>query len=150
MIIKKDQKGASLVIALVILLVITILGISSVRLSTQDLIIATNELQQMLVFQATESARKKMVNFFNVYKWVDDGTTPDTEIQQLDLGRVSSTVVITRGATYPCFGQSGEAMSMGPDNTKCRIYTFDISSNLLGTGARDQLFKGEGKEIPSQ
>ena len=148
-IIKKNQHGASLVIALVILLVITILGISSVRLSSQDLIIASNEQQQMMVFQATESARKRVVSFFNVYRWVDDGTAPSSVTRQMDFGNITSNVEITRGAKYVCFGQSGEAMSLGPDANKCRVFTFDIDSRLVGTGASDQLFKGEGKELPN-
>ncbi len=143
------QAGVSLIVALVVLLVITMLGISSVRLSSQDLIIASNEQQQMMVSQASESAKRKVVNFYNVYKWIDDGTTPDIQTRELDTGRVKSAVTITRGAEYTCFGQSGEAASIGPDATRCRIYTFSIDSTLQGTGARDQLFKGEGKELPA-
>ncbi len=152
MIIIKKQKGASLIIALVVLLVITILGISSVRLSSQDLIIASNEQQQMMVFQATESARKQVVNFYNVYKWIDDETTPSTLTQQINSGNVRSDITITRGAAYTCFGQAGqegEANSIGVGTNKCRVYTFAIDSQLLGTGARAKLFKGEGKELPS-
>lgn len=145
----KNQQGASLVIALVILLVITILGISSVRLSSQDLIIASNEQQQMMVHQAAESAKKQVVNFYNVYKWIDDQTLPNTMTQQLNSGNVQSDITISRGATYTCFGQAGAANSVGIGTNKCRVYTFSINSQLLGTGARTQLFKGEGKELPA-
>ena len=145
----KNQQGVSLVIALVVLLVITMIGISSVRLSSQDIIIASNEQQQMMISQASESARKKVVSFYNVYRWINDETLPDEQIQELNTGRVRSNVVITRGEIYNCFGQSGEAMSLGPGASKCRVYTFDIDSKLLGTGARNRLFKGEGKEIPT-
>ncbi len=145
----KYQAGASLIAALVVLLVITMIGISGVRLSTQDLMIASNEQQQMMVSQASESASNKVVNFFNVYQWIEDETLPDIQARVLDSGSVKSEVSIGRGAKYTCFGQSGEAMSLGPSATKCRVYTFDINSTLVGTGARDRLFKGEGKELPS-
>ncbi len=145
----KHQEGVSLVVALVVLLVITMIGISSVRLSTQDVIIASNEQQQMLIDQASESARKKVVSFYNVYKWIDDETTPDVQSRQLGSGNIQSNVVITRGAKYTCFGQDGEAMSIGPSTNKCRVYTFAIDSVLLGTGAHTKLIKGEGKELPA-
>ncbi len=145
----KYQTGASLIIALVVLLITTMIGISAVRLSTQDLMIASNEQQKMMVAQASESARNKVVNFFNVYKWIEDETLPSIQTRQLDSGSVKSEVTIARGAKYICFGQSGEAMSIGPGATQCRVYTFDINSTLVGTGARDRLFKGEGKELPS-
>ncbi len=147
--IKNRQSGASLIIALVVLLVITMLGISSVRLSSQDIIIASNEQQQMLVSQASESASRKVVNFYNVYKWLEDETMPSVQTRQLTSGSVKSDITITRGTKYTCFGQSGEAMSIGPGATQCRVYTFAINSILVGTGARHQLFKGEGKELPS-
>jgi len=143
---KKNQQGVALIVALVILLVITILGISSVRLSTQDLMIANNEQQQMFVAQATESARNRVVSFYNVIQWINDETTPETQTRSLSVGKVRSTVTITRGASYNCLGQSGEASSVGVGANRCRIYRFAIDSTLLGTGARQQLLKGEGKE----
>ncbi len=145
----KYQTGVSLIVALVVLLVITILGISSVRLSSQDLMIASNEQQQMMVSQASESASRKTAIFYNVYKWLEDGTQPDTQTRQIMSGNVTSDVTITRGTDYICFGQSGEAMSLGPDATRCRVYTFSVDSKLVGTGARDRLFRGKGKELPA-
>lgn len=145
----KHQSGVSLIVALVVLLVITILGISSVRLSSQDLMIASNEQQQMMVSQASESASRKTAIFYNVYKWLEDGTQPDTQTRQVTSGNITSDVEISRGAEYICFGQSGEAMSIGPGSTRCRVYTFAIDSRLAGTGARDRLYKGQGKELPA-
>lgn len=136
-------------VALVVLLIITMLGISAARLSTQDLIIASNEQQMMMVTQASESARSKSVSFYNLFKWLDDGTLPAKQTQQLDTGSVESKIAVDVGEKYICYGQSGEAMSLGPGATWCRVYTFTVDSRLTGTGAHNRVMKGEGKELPS-
>lgn len=147
--ILKKQEGVSLIVALVVLLIITILGISAARLSSQDLIIASNEQQQMMVSQASESARSKTVSFYNLFQWLENRTEPDIQTRSLSTGSVKSEITVDVGEQYVCYGQSGEAMSVGAGASLCRVYTFSVDSRLIGTGAYDRVIKGEGKELPS-
>ena len=134
---------------LVILLVISVLSMSSIRLSIMDVLISSNEEQQMLVSQASETASKKVVTFYHLFNWLDTGSEPAAVSREIKDAQVTSTVNLSAGDFYPCFGQSGEAMSLGPAAPKCRVYSFDIDSKIKGTGARSKLSKGEGKEFPN-
>ena len=53
---KVQQQGMALVMALIMLLVITVLGVSAARMSNTDTQIASNSLYSILVFQGAESA----------------------------------------------------------------------------------------------
>lgn len=52
-----NESGSTLIIALIILLVVTIVGISSINTSTTELAIARNERLHTIVFYAAEAAR---------------------------------------------------------------------------------------------
>ena len=53
---QKQQQGMALLVALVMLLVITIIGVSTVRLSKIDTQAAGNSIFSLMVFQGAESA----------------------------------------------------------------------------------------------
>ena len=146
---KSSQQGASLFVGLLILLVISILGMSSVRLSIIDTMIASNDEQQMLVTQTSETVRKKVVYFYHLFQWIKEGDNPDDITTTIKSAKVFSKVTLDSGEFYPCFGQSGEAMSLGPAAPKCRVFSFKIDSKIAGTGAQETLVKGEGKEFPN-
>lgn len=142
------QKGVSLLITLIMLMVISMIGVSAVRMSSQDLMIASNEQQQMLVNQTSESSRREVVSFYNLFQWLEEGTIPASRVHTLDSGEIKTTIALTQGIDYPCLGQSGEAMSIGAGMNKCRAYNFSVKSKLQGTGAIAERFKSEGKELP--
>ncbi|MCK5895292.1 MAG: pilus assembly PilX N-terminal domain-containing protein [Cocleimonas sp.] len=146
---KSAQQGASLFMGLVILLVISILGISSVRLSILDTLMASNDEQKMLVTQTSETTKKKVVYFYYLFKWISANETPEKITTTMKSTTISSQVEINSGEFYPCFGQTGEAMSLGPAAPKCRVFSFEIESKIAGTGAQERLVKGEGKEFPN-
>ena len=50
---KNRQQGVALVMALIMLLVITILGVSAVRMSSLDTQVAGNSMYSSLVFQGS-------------------------------------------------------------------------------------------------
>ena len=50
------QAGMTLVTSLMMLLVMTILGVTAIRLSSVDLLIANNYQHQLSVYQAAKSA----------------------------------------------------------------------------------------------
>jgi hypothetical protein len=144
-----SQQGASLLVGLVILLVISILGVSSVRLSILDTLMASNDEQQMLVTQTSETAKKQVVYFYHLFKWISEGENPDDITTTIKSTHISSRITLDSGEFYPCFGQAGEAMSLGPAAPKCRVFSFEIDSKIAGTGAQEKLVKGEGKEFPN-
>lgn len=145
----KNQQGVSLLITLIMLLVISMIGVSAVRMSSQDLMIASNEQQQMLVSQASESSRREVVSFYNLFLWLEDGTIPASRTHTLESGEIKTTIALTQGIDYPCLGQAGGAMSLGVGMNKCRAYNFQVKSRLQGTGAIAERYKSEGKELPS-
>ncbi|KAG1694655.1 hypothetical protein GQR58_006656 [Nymphon striatum] len=65
----KNQRGIALVMSLIMLLVITILGVSAVKMSTLDTQVAGNTIYSSLVFQGAESALGKVKadgDWFNI------------------------------------------------------------------------------------
>jgi len=147
---RQKEKGISLLIALVTLLILTLLGTAAVTMSSQDLIIAANEQQQIITFQETESVANKFVKFNNLVNWLKNETLPDAVTTDIENGKIISDFNITRGAKYPCMGISGEAMSLGPDAPICRTYNFAVDSHMKGTGVRSRRNRGEGKELPNK
>lgn len=65
----KQQQGMALVISMILLLLITLLGVSAARMSTNDVQVAGNSIISGLVYQGTESALGKVASdqdLFNV------------------------------------------------------------------------------------
>lgn len=57
--LKKDQGGAILIVALVMLLLLTIIGLSSIRGTTMQERMAGNSRDESLAFQASETAMRQ-------------------------------------------------------------------------------------------
>ncbi|HSX84617.1 MAG TPA: PilX N-terminal domain-containing pilus assembly protein [Cellvibrio sp.] len=63
--LKKDQVGATLIVSLVILAVITILGVASMRASNLELRMAASARDRAVAFQAAESALGRVESFID-------------------------------------------------------------------------------------
>lgn len=137
----------TLVTSLMMLIVMTVLGITAMKLSAVDLIVAKNHQHQLTVYQAAESSLRKDVNFFNWYQWMLDNTQHPGETD--NEGLVTDTQVVDLDRYYICKGRSGLASSIGSNSPPCKLYMFSIDSRLQGTGAKDRHFQGAGKEVPT-
>ncbi len=141
------QSGITLVTSLVMLLVVTLLGITAIKLSKTDLIVARNYQQQLTVYQAAETKLRQDVNFYHLYEWMLDNTKHPEKAEDQNL--VSETLVVDLGRKYICKGRLSRAASIGPDAPPCKLFMFKIDSYLEGTGAKDSHYQGAGKQIPN-
>jgi len=139
------QTGMTLITSLIMLLVMTVLGVTAIRLSSADLLVANNYQHQLSVYQAAKSANSTNSNLNNLYAWI---TAKQSPVDIEEEGVVSKTLVTDLGVQYPCRGKGQLARSIGPNAPPCNLYMFSIDSRIKGTGAKDSHFQGAGKEVP--
>jgi type IV pilus assembly protein PilX len=83
------QRGAALIVGLVLLLVMTLLGVAAMRTSTLQLVMAGNSQYSQLAFQAAESGVENEFNAGGLTTTLDrdstydlgDGTEAETHIE---------------------------------------------------------------------
>lgn len=143
----KKQAGITLITSLMMLLVMTVIGLTAIKLSAVDLAVARNYQHQLTVYQAAETALRKDVNFFHLYEWMLDQSKQPGETEE--DGVVSETLVADLDREYICKGRQNQATSIGPDSPPCKLFMFTIDSHLEGTGAKDRHFQGAGKQVPN-
>ena len=148
---KSRQQGVALIMALIMLLVITVLGVSSVRMSNIDTQISGNSMYASMVFQGAESAlgRAKADLFNTVSAAKFRGTTIDATSNP----NLSTVEVVMEGATLESSGsvvfqralEEGEGpLNNSADDTEFKYQAFQVngSSRLTATSARDAHTEG--------
>lgn len=70
------QKGIALVMSLIMLLLITIIGVASVRNTNIDTQVSGNSMFSLMVFQGAESALGKAGVFFNINNAAQNSDVP--------------------------------------------------------------------------
>ena len=144
---KKRQSGITLITSLMMLLAMTIIGVTAVRISSVDLLVAHNYQQQLSVYQEAETKIRREVSFYRLHDWMmADKQPPDTQKDSM----VSKAAVSDLERSYPCKGRSSLANSLGPDAPACKVFLFTIDSDMKGTGAKESHYKGAGKQFPNQ
>lgn len=96
------QRGAALIVGLVLLLIMTLLGVAAMRTSTLQLVMAGNSQYAQLAFQAAESG---IENEFNV----GGLTTTLNRDATYDLGNgteAQTNIVYTTSTAVPAGGYS--------------------------------------------
>ena len=141
----QKQQGVVLMWALAILLVLTVLGISSVKKANMGTKIAGNSMASMMVFQGAESALGKISNnnFINEASLLPPGDTYIIPTAVLPEEAVSGGNVKSSGAVMfmnpgPC-PVTAYAIST---TATCHIYQLEVESRLRGTGARTEHVQG--------
>jgi len=142
---KNKQAGITLITSLIMLLVMTIIGVTAIKISSMDLLIANNYQKKLQVYQAAESKIQKDADFYWLYQWmsadinapIDDETDIVTKSEIVDLEK-----------EYPCT-PNNLATSLGPDSTPCNIYVFQIEASMKSSGAKDAHYQGAGKLVPN-
>ena len=153
------QKGATLITALMMLLVMTILGISAIKMSSISILIAGNDQQKLMLMQETETA---LINLATPAKLLDpligevvDGQEAgfDAQTGRYDVRDPQTSLAaesITDMSTInDCQGFGGKAVSLGPDVPPCRLYDFQVRARTAHSGARETRRRGAGKEVPN-
>ena len=142
------QGGSTLLLALLMMLVITMLGVSSMRQTSQEILIASNAQQLMFVEQANATVTSEVATFYSLSQWLNDESQPANKVISQDWGDINSSSLITQGKNYYCLGNRGRANSIGVGKPKCRAFTFDVVSQLVGTGAKSGSATSVGVMLP--
>ncbi len=148
------QQGSTLITALMMLLVMTIIGISAVKMSSINIIIAGNDQQKLMLKQVADT---KLINLATPVKLLPplldntlfvetDGrmvyTTPDVE----RLSPLADEYITDMGRLYGCEGIGGKAVSVG---TPCKLFDFKIIATTALGLSKEERSRGAGKEVPA-
>lgn len=144
---KVKQQGMTLIIAMVMLLVITGVGVSAVKLSTSEALIASNDTLTMLAFQGAESAIAVSATSTNLH-YIKDAAEHAGVAQSVTVADENVTngvkLVSTSNVSYlktgDCPAISGVANSASFD---CHYFEVDANSSVMGAKAQHI----EGKAI---
>ena len=144
----------SLILALIMLLVITVLGVSSVRMSNLDTQMSGNSMYSSMVFQGAESALvRAKSDLYNVVEAAQDRTqTFDVPTDPYFLGaeEVTSGVTLESSASIKFKGKLNEPPrnSVANDTTfQYQVFQISGSSSLVATSARDAHTEGVAVQI---
>ena len=148
-----NQKGMTLIIAMVMLLVITGIGVSAVKSASTDTMMSGNNTLQMLVFQGAESTIVRSASVEDLYDIrkaavlagiphsVDEADLfPNGKETVTKNVKLTSTSVVTYQGVDNCPVISGVANSI---NFNCYIFEIDASTKALGARANHL----EGKAV---
>jgi len=148
---KNSQQGMVLVIALILLLLITLLGVSSARMSTLDVQVAGNTIFSGLVFQGAESGLGKIADDRDLFN-VDVAATNRGVVNTVPATHFLPVETVTGGAQLIQQGTIElERKDKGLHLPNSSLFEYQIfrsvaQSNLTSTSARD--VHTEGRALP--
>jgi hypothetical protein len=119
-------------------------------MSIIDIKVASNDEQQMMMYQEAENALKKITKPIKLYHWIEArrANADAKGIEDIVEDSLTATTNITAlNREYACVGEGG-AVSIGPEVPACELYDFHIDINKEGLGVRDVHHRGAGKEVP--
>ncbi len=142
---QSKQQGAVLIVAVVFLLIITIIGLSAIKMSGIDTQISGNSVTSMLTYQGVESALGKTVpdnqTMFNINeadnKFPNAHTVVVADFFQPE--EVSGGAMLTSTATIQVEDRGIDCPKNAPassTNYGCNVFRIDATTKLTGTGAK--------------
>lgn len=144
-----QQRGAALIVSLIVLLVLTLIGVAGMNTSVMQERMAVNSQNSNRAFQAAESTLSALTN--QLYK--DDLTL----LQDAMKNEVSQEVAVTdldapNGITSAYQARflgeiiitSGSSMNADESSSQLKGYRFELigESEMANTGAKARVFKG--------
>ena len=156
--VKNRQQGIALVMALIMLLVITVLGVSAARMSNIDTQLAGNSMYTTLVFQGAESAlgRSASSKDWSVIELAAKDLTsaavpvPGT---YFDAEKVMGNSTLDSSGTVQFEGVLNAPVIYGIANSTefdYQVFRVTGASRLAATAARDQHTEGRAAQIPKE
>lgn len=143
----KNQKGATFITAMLMLVIMTILGVSAVKVSSMDILVAGNDQRSMMLFQTAQTELNELSTPSNLLPPLLDNTKFKNDIYDVPSSNSNITKKIkSMKVKYMCQGIDRKAVSIGPSVPPCVMYEFKI--NTKQGSARESLRRGAGKEIP--
>jgi len=101
-----NEKGATLVVALIMLVLISLIGVSSLKSASVVERMSSNDYQKNITFQASESAAEvALLDTAQISQAMINGVVPDAEITT-NIANVSATVTYRTAGTADTFGSS--------------------------------------------
>ena len=158
---KQYQQGVALVMALIMLLLITILGVSAVRMSSLDTQIVGNSMVSMIVFQGAESALGRSISTDQTTKkwfYIQAAANDRSGKQDIDTSSFPDELV-TGGAKIDSeITVEYENILKGPvfnnvansSEFKYQVFKYTANSSLQATSAQDRHSEGRAALIPSE
>lgn len=151
------QQGMALVIAMIMLLLITILGVSAVRMSTLNTQVAGNSIFAGLVFQGAESALSRSLSSKDLSNLPAAATAHGTDVD-IHSDYFPSEAVLG-GAVLNSSGiisfeliLNAPVLNSVANSSEFNYQVFKVraQSNLASTSARDRHTEGRAVQIPKQ
>ena len=148
------QQGATLITSLILLLIMTIVGVSAVKVSSTDTMIASNDMQQMILHQETENTSVEFSNTAGLFKSLDpsgafvgniDGD--DDRFKLTDSPDGTSEIITNTQRRVDC-NRGGSGTSIGLIN--CWVYDFEVRMKKNNSSAKDKRHRGMGKAVPTK
>jgi Tfp pilus assembly protein PilX len=157
---KTKQQGAVLIWSIVILLILTIVGLSAIKTAGIGTKITGNSLFSMFVFQGAESALGKTANIYYTTQAVNNLPSREIAVPSGDLpaemaaqGKLNSSVNVKWTGYQRCpitsFAVSNSVASKA-GGIACQHSDINAKTNLSGTGARANHMLGVARYGPAQ
>lgn len=147
------QQGATLITSLILLLVMTIVGVSSIKVSSIDTMIASNDMQQMMLHNVTENKITALSNTNGLYKAYDASSNfvenirgHANKFKLTDSTDGASEIITNTKRRVSCY-RFGKATSIGA--VDCRVFDFQVKMRKDNSSAKDQRHRGVGKAVPA-
>lgn len=147
------QQGATLITALMMLLVMTLLGVAAIKMSILDMLIAGNDQQRMLLYQETHTSLSELAITKKLKATLTvDGFEGNTNNQEYLFAANPAKKGIRETITdmqerYPC-ERAGVSSSIGPNAPVCDLYDFQINAKKAASGVSEIHHRGSGKMVP--
>jgi len=142
------QNGIALVMSLIMLLLITIVGVASVRMTSLDTQVSGNSLYSLMVFQGAESGLGKIASNDDIsnirdaaLNTADSRPIPDsyfTPIETVNDGAELNTkgVIAFESDVDGLYGGLPNAVGVGEAGIKYRIFRTTVETKLNATAAK--------------
>ena len=149
---KRNQQGIALVMALIMLLVVTILGVSAVRMSSLDTQVAGNSILSMLVYQGAESAIGKSVTQENLVAPATNKNVASTITNPSLTGETVTKGAVLNSSAEVIYDKILKSPQINfvanSSEWQYQVFRFTGDSNINATGVSDQHIDGRAVPIP--
>lgn len=136
----KKQQGGALMVALVLIFMMSIMGISSMRSATLEKRMATNSVHKSTALQAAESATELAIG--NSANLLNALNNPGTEVNATVSLNTNTALTIGAKMKYTGKGPSiGDSLGVGSGNIAYR-YQATGTSSLSGVNAASEVVQG--------
>ncbi len=137
--VRPGERGSALIIALLVMVVMTLLGIPFLLMGETESLIAENELLAVQAVYAAESGALMVKRWFDRPMAASNLINPpmaaiDFSLRRIDAdGDPGTAPVLADGSTWPYYKQGRDLDADGDDDVFQKPYRSDLFDTLLGT-----------------